>query len=55
VTGRSGDAIPTGADAARIGRLMRYTHRPEPQLRDEFRRVTRRARKVFEHIFYGQD
>ncbi len=55
VTGRSGDAIPTGADAARIGRLLGYTHRPEPSLRDDFRRVTRRARKVFERVFYAQD
>jgi len=55
VTGRSGDAIPTGADAVRIGRLLGYARQPEAQLRDEFRRVTRRARKVFERIFYAQD
>jgi len=55
VTGRSGDAIPTGADAARIGRLLGYTHRPEAELRDEFRRVTRRARKVFERLFFAHD
>lgn len=54
VTGRPGDALPTGDDAARIARLLGYTHRPEATLRDDYRRVTRRARQVVERVFYGQ-
>jgi glutamate-ammonia-ligase adenylyltransferase len=53
VTGRPTDALPTGADAARIGRLLGELHRPEATLRDDFRRVTRRARHVVERILYG--
>jgi hypothetical protein len=30
-------------------------HRPEAALRDEYRRVTRRARRVTERVFYGRD
>ena len=52
VTGRPGDALPAGADAARIARLLGYLHRPEAELRDDFRRVTRRARRVVERVFY---
>jgi hypothetical protein len=29
-------------------------HRPEATLRDDFRRVTRRARRVVERVFYGR-
>ena len=52
VTGRPSDALPTGADAVRVGRLLGEQHRPEAALRDEFRRVTRRARQVVERVFY---
>jgi glutamate-ammonia-ligase adenylyltransferase len=55
VVGRPGDALPVGADAARLARLLGYVHRPESELRDDFRRLTRRARKVVERVFYGQD
>jgi glutamate-ammonia-ligase adenylyltransferase len=54
VTGQAGDALPAGADAARVGRLLGDLHRPEATLRDDFRRVTRRARRVVERVFYGQ-
>ncbi len=52
VTGKPGDALPTGADGLRIARLLGYVHRPEAELRDDFRRVTRRARKVVDRVFY---
>ena len=54
VTGRPGDALPAGADATRMARLLGYLHSPEADMRDDFRRVTRRARRVVERVFYGQ-
>ena len=54
VLGQPGDALPGGADDVRIGRLLGFTHQPQTELRDEFRRVTRRARRVFERVFYGR-
>ncbi|MEX0665022.1 MAG: bifunctional [glutamine synthetase] adenylyltransferase/[glutamine synthetase]-adenylyl-L-tyrosine phosphorylase [Acidimicrobiia bacterium] len=55
VTGQPGDALPTGPPAGRIARLLGYGHRPETELREDYRRVTRRARRVVERIFYGGD
>lgn len=52
VTGKPGDALPAGADGLRVGRLLGYSHRPEAQVRDDFRRVTRRARRVIDRVFY---
>jgi glutamate-ammonia-ligase adenylyltransferase len=54
ITGQPNDALPTGVTAARLARLLGYVHRPENQLRADYRRVTRRARKVVERVFYGQ-
>lgn len=54
VMGQPGDALPGGADDVRIGRLLGFAHQPQSELRDEFRRVTRRARRVFERVFYGR-
>lgn len=54
VTGKPGDALPTGREALHIARLLGYVHRPEASLRDDYRRVTRRARRVVERVFYGQ-
>lgn len=54
VTGRPGDALPGGDDDARIGRMLGYTHQPRSELREEFRRVTRRSRQVFERVFGGR-
>jgi glutamate-ammonia-ligase adenylyltransferase len=52
---RPGDALPTdGQDAARLGRLLGYELEPQARLRDDYRRVTRRARKVVERVFYGR-
>ncbi len=55
VTGRPSDSLPTSRDAARVSRLLGMIHRPEAALRDEFRRVTRRARRVIERVFYQRD
>ena len=50
-----GDSLPTdGAEAERLARLMGYTHQPVTSLRDDYRRLTRRARAVVERVFYGQ-
>jgi len=54
ILGRPGDSLPGGADDVRIGRLLGFTHQPQTELRDEFRRVTRRARRVVERVFYGR-
>ncbi len=53
VTGRDSNALPTGPDAVRVGRLLGELRRPEAALRDDFRRVTRRARHVVERVFYA--
>ncbi|MEW6472721.1 MAG: bifunctional [glutamine synthetase] adenylyltransferase/[glutamine synthetase]-adenylyl-L-tyrosine phosphorylase [Actinomycetota bacterium] len=55
LTGAPGDSLPTdGAEAARLARLMGYTHQPVTSLRDDYRRLTRQARRVMERVFYGQ-
>jgi glutamate-ammonia-ligase adenylyltransferase len=55
VTGRPGDALPGGGDGLRVARLLGYEHAPEAELRDDYRRVTRRARRVVERVFYGRE
>jgi glutamate-ammonia-ligase adenylyltransferase len=55
VTGQPGDALPTGDAAKRIALLLGYIERPEADLRNHYRRVTRRARKVVERVFYGAE
>jgi [glutamine synthetase] adenylyltransferase / [glutamine synthetase]-adenylyl-L-tyrosine phosphorylase len=56
LTGKPGDALPTdGREATRLARLMGYVHQPQASLRDDYRRVTRRARRVVERVFYGRD
>ncbi|HEX6311278.1 MAG TPA: bifunctional [glutamine synthetase] adenylyltransferase/[glutamine synthetase]-adenylyl-L-tyrosine phosphorylase [Acidimicrobiia bacterium] len=54
LTGNPGDSLPTGTEGEKLGRLLGYVHRPHATLRDDYRRVTRRARKVVERVFYGQ-
>jgi [glutamine synthetase] adenylyltransferase / [glutamine synthetase]-adenylyl-L-tyrosine phosphorylase len=51
--GHPGDALPT--DAYQISRLARSLGTTPASLRDEYRRVTRRARRVTERLFYGLD
>ena len=41
-------------EAAKLGRMLGFLHRPQLVLRDEYRRVTRRARDVVERVFYGR-
>ena len=48
---RKGDALPSqGHDLSRLARSLSTT---PAALRDEYRRVTRRARRVTERVFYG--
>ncbi|HEY8216815.1 MAG TPA: bifunctional [glutamine synthetase] adenylyltransferase/[glutamine synthetase]-adenylyl-L-tyrosine phosphorylase [Acidimicrobiia bacterium] len=52
VTGRVADALPGGVEGRRVAQLLGYLHRPEAELRDDYRRLTRRARRVVERVFY---
>jgi glutamate-ammonia-ligase adenylyltransferase len=53
VKGAPGDALPTQAD--QLGKLARSLDVSPTELRNEYRRVTRRARQVMERLFYGRD
>ncbi len=56
LTGTPGDSLPLDSDEAEhLGRMLGYTYRPQTSLRDEYRRVTRRARAVVERVFYGRE
>jgi len=55
LTGSPGDSLPVdGDEAEKLARLLGYTHRPQQSLRDDYRRVTRRARAIVERIFYAR-
>jgi glutamate-ammonia-ligase adenylyltransferase len=55
LTGTSTDALPIdGDEAEKLARMLGYIHRPQQTLREEYRRVTRRAREVVERVFYGR-
>ena len=41
------------AELERLALLLGYVHQPNSTLRDDYRRVTRRARRVVERVFYG--
>jgi len=49
--GTPGDALPTQAD--QLSHLSRSLGTTPSSLRDDYRRVTRRARRVVERVFYG--
>ncbi len=49
--GIPGDALPTQAD--QLSHLARSLGTTPSSLRDDYRRVTRRARRVVERVFYG--
>jgi glutamate-ammonia-ligase adenylyltransferase len=49
--GSPGDALPTQAD--QLSHLARSLGTTPTSLRDDYRRVTRRARRVVERVFYG--
>lgn len=53
VKGAPGDALPSQAD--QLGKLARSLALSPAELRNEYRRVTRRARQVMERLFYGRD
>ena len=53
VKGAQGDALPTHAD--QLDKLARSVDMNPAELRNEYRRVTRRARQVMERLFYGRD
>jgi glutamate-ammonia-ligase adenylyltransferase len=47
------DALPSDrAELERLALLLGYVHQPHTTLRDDYRRVTRRARRVVERVFY---
>ncbi len=53
-TGRQSDALPIdGIESERLGRMLGYLHEPQSNLRDDYRRRTRRARRVVDRVFYG--
>jgi [glutamine synthetase] adenylyltransferase / [glutamine synthetase]-adenylyl-L-tyrosine phosphorylase len=53
-TAKPSDALPTDrVELERLALLLGYVHRPHSMLRDDYRRVTRRARRVVERVFYG--
>jgi hypothetical protein len=35
--------------------MLGYVGRPQAALRDDYRRITRRARRVVERVFYGSE
>ncbi|GAC1315972.1 MAG: bifunctional [glutamine synthetase] adenylyltransferase/[glutamine synthetase]-adenylyl-L-tyrosine phosphorylase [Acidimicrobiales bacterium] len=53
VRGSPGDALPSRPE--QLGKLARSLGTTGPELREEYRRVTRRAREVTERLFYGVD
>jgi glutamate-ammonia-ligase adenylyltransferase len=53
VRGRPGDSLPaTGHHLTALARSLGTT---APELRDRYRRLTRRARRVTERLFYGDE
>jgi len=56
LTGSPSDALPVdGEEAEKLARMLGYTRRPQQSLRDDYRRVTRRARAIVERVFYARD
>ncbi|MBP1631804.1 MAG: glnE, partial [Acidobacteria bacterium] len=53
--GRPRDSLPADpASATRLARSLGYEGSPRAGLREEYRKVTRRARHAFEAVFYGE-
>jgi glutamate-ammonia-ligase adenylyltransferase len=56
LSGAPANSLPTAApEAARLGRLLGYVRQPQANLRDDYRRLTRHARRVVERLFYGRE
>ena len=54
VRGKPGDSLPSEAhELAAVARLVGYAPRDVGRLAEDYRRETRRARRVVEDIFYG--
>ena len=52
-TAQPSDSLPADkAELERLGLLLGYVRQPHSALRDDYRRVTRRARRVVERVFY---
>jgi glutamate-ammonia-ligase adenylyltransferase len=53
-TASPSDALPTErSEIEKVALLLGYIHQPATSLRDDYRRMTRRARRVVEREFYG--
>ncbi|MEX1008294.1 MAG: bifunctional [glutamine synthetase] adenylyltransferase/[glutamine synthetase]-adenylyl-L-tyrosine phosphorylase [Acidimicrobiia bacterium] len=53
-SGSPSDALPRDrAMIEKLGLMLDYVHQPATSLRDDYRRLTRRARRVVEREFYG--
>jgi glutamate-ammonia-ligase adenylyltransferase len=51
--GRVRDSLPTDtAEATRLARSLGYVRNPRTSLREDYRRITRRARRVTERRFF---
>jgi glutamate-ammonia-ligase adenylyltransferase len=56
LTATPGDSLPVdGEEAEKLARMLGYTHRPQQSLRDDYRRVTRRARAIVERLLYARE
>src|SRR5207245_2934077 len=53
VKGTRGDSLPT--ETEQLARLARSLGTTASDLREDYRRVTRRARTVMERLFYGKE
>ena len=53
IKGAPDDSLPRQAD--QLGRLARSLDTDPSELREQYRRVTRRARRVVERLFYGKE
>lgn len=54
LTGQTTDVLPSDRrELDAIGRLLAYPDRSATELEEDYLGVTRRARKAFEHLFYG--
>ena len=56
LTATPGDWLPSdGDEAEKLALMLGYTHRPQQSLRDDYRRVTRRARAIVERLLYARE
>ena len=52
--GRPRDSLPSDpGEVTRLARSLGYEGDPRAQLREDYRRATRRARRVVQRVFYG--